>query len=328
MNRSSLAPSITLPLSVTAHKQANRFRQQHYNPEKAKQVYLNTLAVSAVNLYLRCMGIETDWESSQSYDPALQVTLDVADLEIKHHGKLECRPVLPHQAVLSIPPDVWLDRVAYVAVQLDASLQSATLLGFTYQSSVEEIPLEQLQSLDDLVVALRPPHPTPQQSYGRVVLTSWLSARFVEAWQSLDAVLGTPQPNLAFSLRNESMAEKQVIQRAKLIDLEVQLGKQSVVLLVAITPNGMDWRSGSLASDSDPSFLEILVQLHPVLRDAFLPPALELSLLSDTGETLQLARSRQHDNYIQLRRFRGVVGESFDIQVSLDNTVLKEQFVI
>lgn len=41
-----------------------------------------------MNHYLQCLGFVTDWKASSSYDVIMQSFLDVADLEIKKHGKL------------------------------------------------------------------------------------------------------------------------------------------------------------------------------------------------------------------------------------------------
>lgn len=137
----------TVPLGVEAHLLAERFRRHQSNPQKGKQVYVNTLAVYAVNFYLRCMGIETNWEASDSYDPMMQSFMDVADLEVPHLGRLECRPVLPGTQVIEIPPEVCCDRIAYVVVQMTESLKEATLLGFTETAATETLGLEQLRSL-------------------------------------------------------------------------------------------------------------------------------------------------------------------------------------
>jgi hypothetical protein len=63
MRNLSESLTFTVPLSSSAHHLAEQFCRQQSNQKKAKQVYLNTLAVSAVNFYLRCMGVETDWKA-------------------------------------------------------------------------------------------------------------------------------------------------------------------------------------------------------------------------------------------------------------------------
>jgi hypothetical protein len=318
------------PISLSDHALAERFRKQHRNPVKAKQVYLNTLAVSAVNFYLRCMGVETNWEMSQSYDPLMQAAMDVADLEVGDRGKLECRPVLPDVQVVYIPPEVWSDRISYVAVQLDPSLQTATLLGFTEISGVEEVPVNQLRSLDVLLEHLRqtvpaaaPEAPVHALVSERVYLSQWFENLFDAGWRSLDSLLGTGQPHFAVSLRNDSRLNEATVKRAKLIDLGLSLKERSVALMVAITPS-----LGSMNTPQVGSQMEILVQMHPMGGETYLPTDLRMSLFSPSGEMLQEVRSRNHDNYIQLKRFRGVPGECFDIQVAFHEICLTEMFTI
>lgn len=311
---SNLSESLTfiVALSSSAHCLAEEFRRHQTNPQKAKHVYLNTLAVSAVKFYLRCMEIETDWEASQSWNPVMQTLMDVADLEVIGLGKLECRPVLPGTQVLQIPPEVWSDRIGYVAVQLDQSLQEATLLGFTRTAGSGELPLSQLRSLEDLLEHLSHfRQPVPVET--RVNLSQWFQNLFEAGWQSLKALLGSDQDSLALGLRSTSQLNDSV-KGAKLFDLGLQLGSQSVALLVAISPEA-DQKVG------------IVVQLHPMGGD-YLPPNINLALRSESGVTLQDVQSRSQDNYIQLKRFRGLPGECFNIQVAFRDASVTEIFVI
>lgn len=314
MRNLSESLTFTVPLSSSAHHLAEQFRRQQSNPEKAKQVYLNTLAVSAVNFYLRCMGVETDWEGSQSRNPVMLSILDVADVEIPNLGKLECRPVLPQDKVVHIPSEVWSDRIGYVAVQLDQSLRVATLLGFSQTAGNGELPISQLRSLEDLLEHLRQIK-QPEPAKTGVNLSQWFENVFEAGWQSLEALLGTNQENLAFSFRSASGLSERQVKRAKLINLGLQLESQSVALLVAIAPEA-ERKVG------------ILVQVHPVGGETYLPPNLTLSLLSETGDILQDVQSRSQDNYIQLKRFRGTPGESFNIQIAFGDATMTETFEI
>lgn len=307
--------SLTVPLSTSAHQLAQQFCQQHSSPQKVKQVYLNTLAVAAAEFYLGCMGIETNWQDSHSHDPVMQSVLDVADLVLVGKGKLECRPLLPDTTVLTIPSEVWSVRLAYIAVQLSSSLQEATLLGFA-PAGCQAIRVDQLRSLDtlpDYLELIVPP------AASRVNLSEWLENLFEAGWQSLAVLTGTAQPRLAATFRNSADT---AIQRAKLIDLGVHLGAESVALLVAITP--LEGETTALEAPS----VEIWVQLHPTGETRYLPSHLSVSLLSETGEMLQTAESRHQDNYIQLKRFRGTPGECFDIKVVFGETCTTESFVI
>jgi hypothetical protein len=306
--------TFTVPLSSSAHAQATQFFRQQSNPVKAKQVYLNTLAVSAVNFYLRCMGIQTDWEASSSCNPVMQSLMDVGDLEVTGLGKLECRPVLPNTAIVCIPPEVGSDRIGYVAVQFDQSLREATLLGFTTTVPEDgELPISRLRSLDDLLEHLRHLRQSEPVEV-RINLSQWFENCFEVGWQSLKALLGTDTENLAYSFRNASELSGTRVVRAKLIDMGLELGSQAVALMVAITPES-EQKVG------------VLVQVHPALGETYLPPNLRLGLLSKLGETLQEVRSRSQDNYIQLKRFRGLSGECFNIQVAFGDASVTEKFV-
>lgn len=141
-------------LSFSAHSIARQLSDRiSYIPD-AKQVYLNTLGIYAVEFYLRCMGFETDWEMGDSRDAKMLKFLNIADLPVRGIGKLECRTVFPDDRVCLVPPEALENRIGYVVVCLDASLKQATLLGFTPNAD-REIPLDRLQSLDELLTYLR-----------------------------------------------------------------------------------------------------------------------------------------------------------------------------
>lgn len=142
----------------------------------------------------------------------------------------------------------------------------------------------------------------------RTKLSQWLEGVFDESWQAIDALIN-PEANLAFSTRSVEQGAK----RCKLIDLGMQLGNQTVALLVSIT---------EAAEDK----LGILVQLHPACGQQYLPPMLKLTLLSKAGKTLQEVSARGQDNYIQLKPFKGEPGKRFSIEVSLENISIKEDF--
>ncbi|HIK14891.1 MAG TPA: DUF1822 family protein [Leptolyngbyaceae cyanobacterium M33_DOE_097] len=307
-----------IPLGATAHLQARQFAAEQSTPQKGKQTYLNTLAVYAVHQYLQWLQIDTDLTQGDCWHPGKRALFDIADLVLPNLGKLECRPVLPGSTLISLPFEAMQDRIGYVAVQFNESLNEAHLLGFIqatdFPDTAEQLAIAQLQPMDVLLEYLPDvvAESIPARKM-RVNLSQWLQNAFEVGWQSLDTLLGINQP-VAFSLR--SSAQSEAIQRAKLIDLGLQLENQSVILLVAVAP------------DIHNSDVEILVQLHPVPEEPYLPPNLQLHLLSETGEALQTVRSRQHDNYIQLRRFQGTPGECFDIQLTLGTTSLTETFVI
>lgn len=305
--------TFTVPLGTESHRLAQQLSKQMGDRTKAKQVYLNTLAVSAAQFYLNCMGIETDWSASFSWNPVWQNLMDVADLEIPSLGKLECRPVLPNTQIVSIPAEVWSERIGYVAVQLDSALQEATLLGFIQTASKEELPLTELGTLEELLAHLRAI--AQSKLTQRTKLSQWFENMFNTGWQSLEALFSTDVEHLAFGLRRNLHLSDSAVKAAKMIDLGLQLGSRSVVLLIAIAPEADDK-------------VGILVHVHPANGENYLLPNTKLTLLSDSGEILQEVQSRSQDNYIQLKRFRGNYGECFSIQVAASGVSVTETFQI
>jgi hypothetical protein len=310
MRNLSESLTFTVPLSSSAHHLAEQFCRQQSNQKKAKQVYLNTLAVSAVNFYLRCMGIETNWEGSQSRNPVMLSILDVADIEILNLGKLECRPVLPQDQIIHIPSEVWSDRIGYVAVQLDQSLKQATLLGFSQTAGDGELPISELRSLEDLLEHLRQIRQTKQVLMG-VNLSQWFENIFESGWQQIETLLGTQPTNLALSLRSTPEAG---VLRGKLIDLGIQHQGQAVVLVVALTP-------------LHEQEMDISVEVHPKSDQTYLPPNLRLMVLDNLGEAVMEAIARSANNFIQLQ-FSGDPGERFSAKVALGDVSVSENFVI
>lgn len=152
--------TLSVPLTLAAHHRAQLFYKRHANPRKAKQVYLNTLAIEAVRTYLGWLGIASDPQASDSWDPIIQTLADVADLVLPEQGKLECRPVLPGAETCYIPPETNANRLGYLPVLFDASLETATLLGFIPSNKVsvetEEILLTQVQPIVSLLDMLKP----------------------------------------------------------------------------------------------------------------------------------------------------------------------------
>lgn len=147
-------------------------------------------------------------------------------------------------------------------------------------------------------------------------LSNWFQNMFHGGWQSLNAVLNTELGNLNFAFRQREFAVREVsVGGIKVIDLGLQLGNQSVALLVGLT-------------QEDEQKVGIRVQLHPASGQTYLPPNIKLALLSSSGATLQELKSRSQDNFIQLKRFTCPIGKNFRIQVAINDFSLTEDFLI
>ncbi|MHC5937086.1 DUF1822 family protein [Nostoc sp.] len=286
----------SISLSIEAHAIAQEYSQGISNIVKQKQVYLNTLAVYAVDNYLQCMGFATDWKASDSHNNLAVKLMDVADLEVKNIGKLECRPVLPKAEVCKIPPEVWSDRVGYVAVQLNSALKEATILGFTPQAAAE-ISLSQLQSLSDFLLYLSElevaKSPKTEASSSLVKIGQWLDGAVDTGWQTLEHLLNPQQLGLAFK-NALSMT------RGQKIDFGAEVEGISVALVVKIASEG----EGEV---------DILTQVYPV-RENILPEGVKLSINDESGATVLEVTSRDEDNWIQLE-FTAELAEKFQVKV-------------
>jgi hypothetical protein len=310
-----LDPPFTVTLALAAHRQAERLRQQHTDPAKAKQVYLNALAVYAVSFYLNCLEFQTDLSNVSDH-----WLMDSASLEVQNCGTLECRPVLPNETEMRIPPEVWGDRIGYVAVQLDESLREASILGFVPTATAERVSLTELRSLNELLDHLCQLQQTASAPANLPVnLGDWLRNVADTSWQAIgeffDPVLNPAQP--AFDFRGtpsiyagESAAP--IIRRGKALTLKTESSTIPVSLLVGLLP----------LSNRE---IEIWVQVGSA-EQAQLPPALKLLVLDEAGAEVMFAQARSTEA-MQLQ-FTAETGEQFGVQLVLDDCSITETFIV
>jgi hypothetical protein len=329
--------SILMPITQESLQFAQQFANEQPTPQKALQVYLNTLAVCSVNNYLRIMDIPTDLTAGDSWNPVVRLAVDVADLWVTDLGRLECRPVpattLELKAaeepnnnlgfrfisskptskvktaplVCYIPPEVRFERMGYVVVQIDLEQQEATLLGFSQTAATGELLISQLQPINDLLKHLESQKLLPITS---VNLSQWLQDVFEVGWQSVESLLDTQKANYAFRHRAAYS-----IRRAKALALGTALTEATVALVVTLTPQS--------ASNFD-----ISLQVLPLGGDTYLPVGLKLTVLDESGETFLEVSSGSADNLIQTRQFGGQSGERFRVQISWDEDSITENFAI
>jgi hypothetical protein len=248
----------------------------------------------------------------------MQTLMDVADLEVKNYGKLECRPILPEAAVMSVPAEVWTDRIGYVAVQLDESLRKATLLGFVPTVSEGEIALEQLNSVLDLPEYLS--QLKQLETEGETRLSQWLKNIFEAGWQTIEELLLPSQAQLAFNFRSASnlkteTAEKLTafVKRGKLLHLRRKSDGEQVALSIGLQPTEFPE-------------INISVEVYPIGGQTYLPQDLKLIVLDEAGEAVMQAQAKSTKK-IQLE-FSGEPEESFSIKVALGDVSITEAFVI
>jgi hypothetical protein len=305
--KSPAAIPISIPLDHSAHHYARLFAAQQATPKKGKQVYLNTLAVWAVHSYLGWLSVPTRLDQGDAWHPGMRAIFDVADLVIPHLGRLECRPLLPGEETLAIPPEVSQDRIGYVAVQIQESLQDVRLLGFLpgFSSSLppQPVPLHRLQPLDNLIDRLHQ-QPRPQ------MLSQWLQGLSSPDWQPLYSVRGVKVE----SAPEELVRVPSSVSRGKLLTWQ-QAGEEiSIFVVIVVTP-------------TDAESIEVHLQIYPSDRRPLLPAGLEVNVLNEEGITCMQAQAGVASDGIQLK-FECSPQEHFSISIISGELNFTEQFII
>ncbi|MGB7445269.1 MAG: DUF1822 family protein [Coleofasciculaceae cyanobacterium] len=306
----SPSPHLNVPLPRVAHNLARQFAAEQATSAKGMRVYLNTLAVWAVHRYLNWLQIEVDLSAGKSWQPAMRALFDVADLVLPNLGKLECRPVLPGETILTLPPEVTQNRIGYLPVQFSDRLEEVQLLGFVsavaLEDSPEQLQLTELQPLEVLLEQLDQLLANPSLPKTPVNLSRWLQNIFETGWQTVEEVFASPIPALAF--------RRSSLRRAKLIELVTNQASYSLALLV------------TLKSQED-NQLGILLQIYQAEQARELPPHLKLIVLTANGDVFREITATETDTFIQYE-FSGQPGENFSVQVVLGEISFTETFVI
>ncbi|MEO1183249.1 MAG: DUF1822 family protein [Cyanobacteria bacterium J06636_27] len=299
--------SIPIPLTAEILRIARKFADEQPNPksEKAQQVYLNTLAVCAVNNYLRIIGIPTDITAGDSWNCSVRLAEDVADLWITGKGSLECRPIKKGTLNCYIPPLIGLKRIAYIVVEIDEEQKEAKLRGFASNTSGKQyLYLDNLESIlkfPSYVYKLR----------SLVNLSQWFRNIFETNWESLETAIGQEQAsqnNIAF----RSKSKINSLKRCKL--LELGNNKELVAFIVTITPE----------SESN---INILLELKPNLSENYLPANLQITLLDEHQKEIIDTKIEELKQHIQLD-LSGEPGEQFSVRITLGEATFSEYFMI
>ncbi|MEM1171538.1 MAG: DUF1822 family protein [Cyanobacteria bacterium P01_H01_bin.35] len=144
-----------VPLSPKVYALAEQFAQQQISQKRAKEVYLNTLAVHIGQDFLDRLDFDTNLENADCFNHLLRMAEDVADVIIPNLGVIEFRRVLPGETGFFIPEFVRENRLVYVAVGFDESLDFGDILGFVRLSDLTEsdgyVSLEMLQPAENLL---------------------------------------------------------------------------------------------------------------------------------------------------------------------------------
>jgi Protein of unknown function (DUF1822) len=314
MNEVDTFHTFTSPISTAAIKLAKKLSQQQVTPEKSQQVYLNSLAVWFVKYYLDCIGVETDIKESDSMNPAQIMLTDVADLVVKNLGKLECRPVLENAQLMYIPPEAQSERIGYLAVQINALLGKAKIIGFLKEVSIDNLPINQLQPLDYLEfehMNYQKLQETTLPKNTVVSLRKWLDKIYDFGWQPVDTFLFN-EPAWQF----RSFEQPNMIERAKLINIGLETHHESVVIVVKIKQDELNVEK-----------MHVYLELHPSEDQEYLPPSLHVMILNEEGASVIEAQTKNENKKIEMQ-LSGAVGDNFSVKIALENFSVIENFVL
>jgi hypothetical protein len=314
MNLTQSLP-ITIFLDKQAHRYALQFAGEQANPNKGKQVYLNTLAVCAVRQYLQCLSIPTNLSQSDCWHPGMRAIFDVADLVLPNIGFLECRPIFPTEETLLIPPNKGDRCLGYLAVRFTEELDRVFLLGFYPAEEMlvleKSILLTKLQSLESLLELIH-------QQNQITNLRQWLDEIFHPQWEPVQALLASRQENFRTTNRNllgESATLTSIV-RGKIFTLKSNLNNNSdrlsILLIIQL-------------GDRTSQEIDLNLQIYPFDESDNLPPELTLNLLDASGKICLNAKTGDRDNWIQLH-FSCHFGEQFSLQIQWQDFKAIEQF--
>lgn len=334
-----LLPEV-IELEPDHFQQATEMSNQVRSEAQQWQTYLNTLALSAFQVWLR------DRIPEQAINRESNLIESICQLKVGEFklGLIATEHILDE--VVNVPQGAIAqpDEAAhfYVVLEVAEEQSEAIIRGFlrhdelvNYRSKVNlqlsedncyqlplslfdvesnhllfycrylepsaiPLPVASTQSVSESLISV--------VESSRSKLSQWLDGVFDSGWLSVDALLGS-EPNLAWSTR----IRVEGMRGGKLINLGMELGDHTVAMLVTVTPE-------------DSEKIGIQIKLSPTREARYLPPNTQLTLYSRTGTILQSTESRGQDNYIQLKPFKGKEGIEFSVEVSIGDVSVREYF--
>ncbi len=283
---------------------AKRFAMEQPDPTKSRQVYVNTLAICAVQDYFKMLGIDTDALNSDSWHQSLRLASNTADLVLPERGVVECVPISPDDETVEVSEESQIRRIAYLIVEVTDTSQEAKLLGFIKSPGwlKQSIRKTDVSSLDELPIYLSQFHHTS--------LNAWCQNNISSLWQAPEKVLANRYP--AFRLRSDATSILKHARVIKLTTVEGSIMNLGLMLSTRVTGDAVD----------------VSIQLHPTPNDVqsntdaspSLPPDISIELLSDEGDLLQKVTSRHHplDTFIQLAPFRCFTHDYYQIHITIE----------
>jgi Protein of unknown function (DUF1822) len=358
-------PHLIIPIAARDRQMAHRIAAEQFTPEGVERSYRMVLAILVVQHYLHLQNISSDWASSDSSNPVLRLSMQIGDLWLPGRGKVECCPIAPQDEQFEIAPEVWRDRIAYIAVELDLEADQGTLLGFVKKPATQ-VKRSNLRSIPELLELLTPAILSSQQNLVRLGL--WLNQFFTPGWHSVErsgpifacrgggafaeefTSVWEPIETLYAAQTQAILQEEHVTPSDALSYLVQQTEReetrwQAADLLWEITPDHpqagirrcLDLREvlggaavrlmiGLLQSESE--HISLLLRVSSI--QGCLPTQLQLRVRGEDEQGNPVengVEARSQDDYIQLK-FLANLGDRFTIAISWQQWQYQEEFLI
>lgn len=153
--------AIPVPIPASFRRQAQVYASQFFVQDVQKRIYRQTLALLAVDNYLRLLGFETNLNQPEIWNVTRRLWSEANELKIAGIGNLECcliaaeqqaekQNMILSQSQLSSGIDI-----GYVFVEITNSEKTAILTGFLpalqEQAEDREVRVADLMSIDDFI---------------------------------------------------------------------------------------------------------------------------------------------------------------------------------
>ena len=139
-------------------------------------------------------------------------------------------------------------------------------------------------------------------------LSNWLENTVQVGWQQVKELL-TPQ-----QLTLGTVWSNFCVQKAKLIDLQIDLITHQIILLVNV-------------KRKSESQIIVSLQVYPTGQDISLPPHLTLLVLDSQKEIFEEVTARNADGLIQCQ-FEASEGDRFSVLLALGEAIVVEDFIV
>jgi Protein of unknown function (DUF1822) len=275
--------------------------QRTKDPEANRQNYLDL--ESKINFVNQLMLAKTGKSLDKVQEHILQQTLEgkrLGDIEIAGYGSGVVQQIYA--------PKLWQLLTEATGKRVTrGTVQSVLENALNKQAHNFPKRLESSHALGSLEETSRQSQQTP------VHLARWLQGEFDDLWQAVKNAIDQPLHGIQMGKYIAAgHSTEQSVEREKTIELENQ---ENVKLIVSLMPK-------------DSQKVDVVIEIVPSKRDMALPPNLELSLLSETGEELLTYQSGDGDCSLQLDQVEWTFGDHFSIRVRLHNFEFTEHFTV